>query len=610
MPRSHGIVDNEEARLNALRDLCLLDSPPSEAFDRITRLASRLIGAPVSTISLTDADRQWFKSRVGVDLEQIPREQAPCAYAIRGEGVFVVPDLLEDARFATSPLAQSGVRFYAGAPLFTRSGYGLGTLAVIDVAPRDLSDDERHLLKDLAGMVMTQIDVQSMIGRVDATSGYPNQHQLLEDLDDLTPASEGTTRICLMVEPVSSHHANEASRVLGAGYLQELVRNCLVSIRRIVAQRARIYQVAPKRVVLLLDPMPTAEWEILVAAIDAVFKQPVRCDNIPVALDPAIGVFAFEPGMVRPRDILRCLFSATDDARVDGRTVEIYSAIRDAAHARSFALLNDLREALEADDQFSLVYQPRVDLASGRCLGAEALLRWRHPRLGAVSPAEFIPLVESTALVRPLTEWVLDAAIGQFAAWEGRLRVPRISINISVVNLKEGDFAERLAALLARHGVSASAIELEFTENAIAQECAGLRAQLEALTAMGVSLAIDDFGTGYSSLAHLQRLPVRILKIDRSFVAALSASERDRKLVRTIIALGHDLDCRVVAEGVETVEDFRLLATWGCDEAQGYHIAHPLSPEDLGLWLADNRRPALRPVPMPATTPSRRVASN
>src|ERR1700744_3168212 len=155
------IIENEEARQTALRNLGLLDTPPSESFDRITRMASRLLRAPVSTISLTDHDRQWFKSRVGVDLAEIPGKQTPCSYMIRSDRVFVVPDMLEDVRFKDSPLANVGIRFYAGAPLITHSGYGLGTLCVIDEKPRGMSEDEQSVLVDLAAMVMTQIELQN-----------------------------------------------------------------------------------------------------------------------------------------------------------------------------------------------------------------------------------------------------------------------------------------------------------------------------------------------------------------------------------------------------------------------------------------------------------------
>lgn len=155
MRRLVDTLSNEEARLNALRDLRLLNTPPSESYDRLTRLASLLLNAPVSTVSLTDHDRQWFKSRVGVDVTEIPREQAPCSYAIEGDEVFVVPDLAADPRFIGSPLTKAGIRFYAGAPLFTRAGHGLGTICVLDDKPRQIDDAGKRVLQDLAGMVMS-----------------------------------------------------------------------------------------------------------------------------------------------------------------------------------------------------------------------------------------------------------------------------------------------------------------------------------------------------------------------------------------------------------------------------------------------------------------------
>ena len=212
------INQNEAARLNALRDLKILDTSPSESFDRLTRMASRLLGAPVSAISLTDHDRQWFKSRVGVDLQEIPREQAPCSYAIQGSGVFVVPDLLEDERFRTSPLAKAGIRFYAGAPLVTRAGFGLGAMTVIDDKPRQIGAGERRTLQDLAGMVMAQIEIQNMIGRVDATTGYPNQHQLFEDLEQQATQHPRRNAAAVLVEIMTASAIAHATRVLGTSH--------------------------------------------------------------------------------------------------------------------------------------------------------------------------------------------------------------------------------------------------------------------------------------------------------------------------------------------------------------------------------------------------------
>ena len=580
------IIENEEARQNALRNLGLLDTPPSESFDRITRLAARLLGAPVSTISLTDNDRQWFKSRFGVDLAEIPRAEAPCNYALHDDNVFVVPDMLKDDRFKTSVLANAGIRFYAGAPLITRTGYALGTLCVVDDKPRTMSDDEGHLLVDLAAMVMTQIEVQNTIGRVHPSSGLANEYQFFEDVEDLVGHHQGERRVGLLIELASQQQITHALRVVGSAYAEELIRNAVGTLRGILGDVPRIYHVGPTRCAVLLDESAAGDVDGLAETIDTALRDTILYSDIPISADPVIGVHAFALGDVKnSRDVLRRLFNAADDARKSGAHVASYNEIGDRAYARSFALIGDMREALTESGQFSLVYQPVIDLASGKCVGAEALLRWRHKTLGDIGPAEFIPLAEGTALIRPLTAWVIDTALGQLAEWARLSQHPKISINISVRNLDESDFAATLAGLLAKHGVDARAVQIEFTESVLVGYSARALEQVQALKKIGISIAIDDFGTGYSGLSYLQQLPATVLKIDQSFIKSLSTSEHDQKLVRAIIYMAHDLGYRVVAEGVENLEAYDMLASWQCDEAQGYLIAHPLIPSAMEAWF-------------------------
>jgi EAL domain-containing protein (putative c-di-GMP-specific phosphodiesterase class I)/GGDEF domain-containing protein len=580
------IIENEEARQNALRNLGLLDTPPSESFDRITRLAARLLGAPVSTISLTDHDRQWFKSRFGVDLAEIPRAEAPCNYAIHDDKVFVVPDMLKDDRFKTSVLANAGVRFYAGAPLITRTGYALGTLCVIDEKPRVMSDDEARLLVDLAAMVMTQIEVQNTIGRIHPASGLPNEYQFFEDLEDLVARHPDERRVGLLIELASQRQITHGLRVVGAAYAEELMRNATGTLRRSLGDVLRIYHVGPTRCAILLDESAIAGIDRLADAIDTALRGMISYSEVPISPDPIMGAYVFTLGDVESsRDVLRRLFSAADDARKSGVRIAFYNEIVDRAHARSFALIGDMRAALADTGQFSLVYQPVVDFASGKCVGAEALLRWRHKTLGDIGPAEFIPLAEETALIGPLTAWVIDTALGQLAQWARTGQHPKVSINISVRNLDESDFAEDLAGLLTKHGVDARAVQIEFTESVLVGYSARALEQVQALREMGISIAIDDFGTGYSGLSYLQQLPATILKIDQSFIKSLATSEHDQKLVRAIIYMAHDLGYRVVAEGVENHEAYDMLASWHCDEAQGYLIAHPLAPAAMAAWF-------------------------
>ncbi len=582
------VIDNEEARLNALRDLNLLDTPPSESFDRITRLASRLFHSPVSTISLTDRDRQWFKSRVGVDLAEIPRSEAPCAYAVQNDAVFVVSDMEEDPRFKGGLLASVGIRFYAGAPLITRAGYGLGTLCIIGDKPRDFSQEESQVLADLAAMVMSQIELQNAFGCIDATSGQPNEHQLFEDLDDLSAREPGAACTALLIEFASPPQVTHGQRVLGATYAA-FIRQSVERIRSLLKPAQRVYHVGPARCAIVLRGEAPDELRDIIHDLTVGLRAFVLCAGIPLTPDPVFGVCAFQLGAVAPRDVLRRMFNAAADARNNGDSVAAYDEGHDLAHRRRFLLLNDIGSALKHPGELRLVYQPRVDLRNGRCVGAEALLRWRHPQLGEVSPAEFMPLFEDTAFTVLLTDWVLDQAIAQQAIWDRSGGFHRISINVSARNLEDPRFAERLAAILARHGVAPGAIELEFTESALLTRSTSILSEIAALRDMGVAMSIDDFGTGYSCLSYLQRLPINLIKVDRSFITHLATNTYDQKLVRALIGMAHDLGYGVVAEGVETQETYDMLVGWGCDEAQGFLISRPLAPEAMESWVNPER---------------------
>lgn len=576
---SYMIADgaNESARLNALRDLRLLDTSPSEAFDRLTRLASQLLSAPVSTVSLTDADRQWFKSKVGVALSEIPREQAPCSYAIQDKAVFVVPDLLADARFATSPLAQAGIRFYAGAPLFTRAGHGLGTICVVDDVPRSLTVTEETVLSDLACMVMSQIELQSMIGRVDATTGAPNQHQFFEDLDDLVRTKPRDMASAVLIDAMGEAQASDLYQALGAAQGETLMHHVLRLVEINTGNSGRVYQVGPLSCVLLLDADTREQGSRVVGRIAQALSAPVLCEKVPVALDPAFGTYEFLPGDVAPPDVLRRIRIALAQARENGTRQASHHATYEEKGKRRFDLLNDFAAALEAPNQLSLVYQPRYDLRTGQRLSVEALLRWAHPTLDNVPPGEFIPLIEKTALARPLMDWVVRKAFGQLRDWKAAGVQINVSINASALNLDELDFAQRLLATASAYNIDPRCVELEFTESAAARDAGHVIEQMRRLRAEGVSIAIDDFGTGYSNLAYLQQLPVSVLKIDQSFMRELATSPTDQKLVRTMITIAHDLGYRVVAEGIETAQVYDLLRSWGCDEGQGYHMSRPVA---------------------------------
>jgi len=582
-------AQQEEARLRALHDLGLLDTPPSEAFDRITRMASQLFRVPISAVSLTDEDRQWFKSRVGVEAQQIPRDKAPCAKVASYRDVVVVPDLRADAFYSDSSLANAGVRFYAGAPLVTREGFGLGSMCVLGPEPRAVTSEEVTALKDLAAIVMAQIELQHAFGRMDPISNLPNRNQLLEDLDDLAREHVHEERVAVLVSLADARDLADASRVLGPSYVDVLVkfsRSALQSLFDVLP----LYHVGSTDLLFLLPALDERALHAKMVDIQKRLAASVDSDGIPVVARAVIGIAPFRVGDTAPADVLRTAYGAALDAREAGLKIGKHSAIKDEQHRRRFALLSGMREALAASDQLRLVYQPRIDIPTGLCVSAEALLRWYHPSLGDIPPGEFIPLVERTAMIGPLTDWVIEAALSQTTAWRDRGLDLRVSINVSVANLEEEDFVDRLRAALDRHDLSPQALEIEFTESALMRNRARVLGQLARIKACGVTCAIDDFGSGYSSFSYLQDIPAEVIKIDRTFVPSSEWMPRDRTVLKAMVTMAHELNYRVVAEGVETQEALDRVTDAGCDEAQGYFLARPLEVPTLEQWLVSRAR--------------------
>jgi len=249
------------------------------------------------------------------------------------------------------------------------------------------------------------------------------------------------------------------------------------------------------------------------------------------------------------------------------------------------SLIGDMRAAMAAGE-FMLAYQPKLDLKSGRIAAAEALLRWRHPERGMVPPGSFIPFAEQTGFIREITPWVLDAAIRQLAQWQARGLDIAVSANLSTLDLLDPELPRRVKALLEFHGVPPARLCLEITESALMDEPALALSHLNSLASLGVKLSIDDYGVGQASLAYLKSLPVNELKLDRSFVTAITDSPRNAAIVQSTIMLSHALGLSVVAEGVETEEELAWLRANGCDVAQGYRIAKPIPAAELADWVA------------------------
>ena len=335
---------------------------------------------------------------------------------------------------------------------------------------------------------------------------------------------------------------------------------------------------------------------VVAAKLRAALDEPFELDELQrVHVEASVGI-ATSPGHGHDAEVL---LQHADIAMYDAKRAHagsaVYDPARDQYSPERLALVGELREAIDRGD-LVLHYQPKVNLVhpADAVHSAEALIRWEHPERGLLPPAEFIPQAEHTGLMRPLTLWVLEAALRQSQAWREQGRDLAIAVNLSAANLADASLPDDVDALLRRFGVPPERLTLEITESIAMADPVRAAAVLERLDALGVDLSIDDFGTGHSSLAYLKRLPVKELKIDRSFVIGMQDAADDGVIVRSTIDLGHNLGLRVVAEGVEDEDTRRWLGEQGCDVVQGYAISRPLPADRFGAWL--DERASARPA--------------
>jgi EAL domain-containing protein (putative c-di-GMP-specific phosphodiesterase class I) len=268
-----------------------------------------------------------------------------------------------------------------------------------------------------------------------------------------------------------------------------------------------------------------------------------------------------------------------------GNAFQFYSRDMSIRAMERAGLENALRRALDRKE-FELFYQPKVDINSRRIIGAEALLRWNHPDMGMVSPTRFIPVAEEIGLIVPIGDWVLHTACAQNKAWQDAGLPPiSVSVNLSARQFNQDGLVESVAGTLDKMGLDAKHLELELTESMVMNSAELFISKLHELENLGVQLSIDDFGTGYSSLSYLKRFPLHHLKIDQSFVRDIVTDADDAAITSTVISLGHSLNLKVIAEGVETEEQVAFLREHNCDEMQGYYFSKPLPAEEFAALL-------------------------
>jgi diguanylate cyclase (GGDEF)-like protein/PAS domain S-box-containing protein len=338
---------------------------------------------------------------------------------------------------------------------------------------------------------------------------------------------------------------------------------------------------------MILEGMSSVEEISLVAdKILEVFGESVQVHDKELFITASIGIATYHGGIESDNEIIKSAHLAMDSAKQEGRnTYQFYSGEVHSKSPLRLTMEAQLRHALNREE-LSLVYQPRVDVHSGKILAVEALLRWNSAELGFVSPADFIPVAEDTGLILPIGDWVMREACRQCRVWVDTGSDIKVAVNLSVRQFKHKNLLRATAAAIADSGIAPDRFELEITESMLMHNAASSTQILKQLSAMGVEIAIDDFGTGYSSLAYLKGFPVHALKIDQSFVREITNDAEDAAIVRAVSSLARSLGLKVIAEGVETEAQLSFLRTLECDEYQGYLFSKPVTADAISTMLS------------------------
>ncbi|CAM4329942.1 putative bifunctional diguanylate cyclase/phosphodiesterase [Deinococcus marmoris] len=571
---------SEEVRLAELYRYGIVDTLPEPQFDRIITLIAQYLHMPMAAITFVDRDRQWFKSRLGLQVEEMPRSIAFCDLTIKQSGVLVIPDATLDPRVAefSNVTGEPHIRFYAGAPICTPEGHPLGAVCVIDRVPREFTPEDAAVLEHSAALVMDQlklhITVQQLgdLALLDSLTGLPNRANFRQRLLHATRRADHAGE-SVVIGLMDLDHFKLVNDTFGHPAGDELLRLTALRLQECVSSSDTIARMGGDEFALIFTDLANpADSQLIVDRITQAFAAPLHLGGREVFVHSSLGLTVYPEDASDLETLLSQADTAMYRAKRAGGGHAFFHPRHDQSVPAEMELLVALHHALE-HDEFELLYQPIVRARDHAVMACEALIRWN--RAGTViSPLDFIPLAETSGLILPLGRWVLREACTAVA--QGR--VTRVAVNVSPLEFTQPHFSEQVALILRETGVDPQRIMLEITESSLLDPARGQEV-LRELRDLGVHVGLDDFGMGYSSLSALAQLPVEVLKIDRFFTQHVdepgAEGKRSVELIRAVVILAGAFGLVTVAEGVETAQQARTLQTLGCDYLQGYWFGRP-----------------------------------
>lgn len=452
--------------------------------------------------------------------------------------------------------------------------YRMGFFALIGTTVGLASDGIRAYIKHMRWSV-----------RHDTATFLPNRFALEADINALSLKPDKREKkfpYCLTM--ISMANSKEIETSFGTIALDHILMQMSSRIKKETQAETVVYRTSIDQLCLLMVESKHLDIKSFCKRLRKYFQEPFLFNTLQLHGDIQIGVVKFDEILKSASYYIQKASAAALQAEIaNAPNVMELNQSSDSAIVENIELLGRLKEALDSK-QLQLHYQPKIDLNTGAIAHVEALMRWNHPTLGAIPPSKFIPRAERSTLIDRLTEFAIDEALRQVVQWKKAGFSMKVAVNISAQNLTQPSFVYQVMTLLEKHELSGSSLELELTENSLMHNVTNAIEVLTKLTKLGIVVSIDDFGTGYSSLQYLQKLPVSIIKIDKSFITNLASEDGSRYIVDAAVNLAHKINMQVVAEGVEDQQALNILKEMGCDFAQGFLISHPVSASDFAKW--------------------------